>query len=673
MKWILLILTLIITRNSIEPEPEWNFDEQLNSYFLSRVQQIEESHRAKSTFTKENYQALQEEARQQLLDMLGLHPLPDKTDLNVRITSEKEYEYFVVENIVFESMPGLYVTGNIYRPKVVKEPLPAILYVCGHATVEKDGYNYGAKANYQHHPAWYARNGYICLILDTVQLGEIEGIHHGLYRYDRWWWLSKGYTPAGVEAWNGIRALDYLESRPDVDVSNIGMTGRSGGGATSWWVGALDKRVKAIAPIAGITDLRNHVVDGCVERHCDCMYFANSYQWDYPMLGLLMAPRPLLIANSDKDAMFPLDGVYRTYEKMKSYYDLLGASDLIALNIVGGGHQDIQDIQIPTFRWFNRFLKNDNPLIGLAATKYLPPEALRVLSDIPGDERNTSIDQHFVNPAISILQDTSHKDYNRWKQKISEDLKANVFMAWPPNSEYQLGKINEFESTEVQLDLYNLRSQEYIDLPLMILRHGEKQSATGIIKILDDEEWKKLQPFLSRTFGKNDIWQNSLPGMAEDSSLEVELKDAGMIVYLPMRGAGISAYSADIRQQVHIKRSYYLLGETLQSAQTFDLGQGLKAIKDLFPNIKSVYASGQTGVMLIYAALDQSGYELWLNSPSRTHKEGPFYLNVLRYVDIPDVLLMTSLTNTIHLEEEGHDYEELIKYIGDKKDFKILF
>jgi len=469
MKWILLVLTLIITRTSFEPEPKWNFDEQLNSYFLNRVRQIEDSDRVKSAFSKENYKVVQDGARQQLLDMLGLLPFPEKTDLNVRITSVKEYEYFVVENIVFESMPGLYVIGNIYRPKVVRDPLPAILYVCGHATVEKDGYNFGAKANYQHHPAWYARNGYICLILDTVQLGEIEGIHHGLYRYDRWWWLSRGYTPAGVEAWNGIRALDYLVSRPDVDASNIGMTGRSGGGATSWWVGALDERIKVIAPVAGITDLRNHVLDGCVERHCDCMYFTNSYQWDYPLLGLLMAPRPLLIANSDKDAMFPLDGVYRTYEKMKSYYEVLGVNDLIALNIVGGGHQDIQDIQIPTFRWFNRFLKNDNALIGLAATKYLPPEALRVLDELPDDEINTSIDQHFVHPAISILQDTTFEDYNLWKQEIYEDLKANVFMAWPETREYQLGKIGELNSNKAQLDLYNLRSQEYIELPLMVL------------------------------------------------------------------------------------------------------------------------------------------------------------------------------------------------------------
>ena len=124
-----------------------------------------------------------------------------------------------------------------------------------------------------------------------------------------WWWASQGYTPAGVEAWNGIRGIDYLQSRPEVDGERIGVTGRSGGGAYSWWVAALDERVKAAVPVAGITSMRNHVVDGCVEGHCDCMYQLNSQGWDFAMISSLVAPRALLISNTDKDRIFPLDGV----------------------------------------------------------------------------------------------------------------------------------------------------------------------------------------------------------------------------------------------------------------------------------------------------------------------------------------------------------------------------
>ena len=114
----------------------------------------------------------------------------------------------------------------------------------------------------QHHGIWFARNGYACLVIDTLQMGEIEGIHHGTYRYDRWWWHARGYTSAGVEAWNCIRALDYLQSREEVDGERLGVTGRSGGGAYSWWIAAIDERIKAAVPVAGIASLRNHVVDG---------------------------------------------------------------------------------------------------------------------------------------------------------------------------------------------------------------------------------------------------------------------------------------------------------------------------------------------------------------------------------------------------------------------------
>src|SRR5262249_46856047 len=126
-----------------------------------------------------------------------------------------------------------------------------------------------------------------CLILDTLQLGEIPGIHHGSFpQHKMWWWHTLGYTPAGIECWNGMRALDYLQTRKEVDPKRIGVTGRSGGGATSWWVAAADERVQCIVPVAGIADLQAHLIGetpvhkgtpprfekGVVSGHCDCMY-----------------------------------------------------------------------------------------------------------------------------------------------------------------------------------------------------------------------------------------------------------------------------------------------------------------------------------------------------------------------------------------------------------------
>jgi hypothetical protein len=235
-------------------------------------------------------------------------------------------------------------------------------------------------------------------VIDTVELGEIHGEHHGTFSKGRFWWWSRGYTPAGVEAWQGIRALDYLETRPDVDKTRFGVTGRSGGGAYSWYIAALDERIKAAAPTAGITTLRNHVVDGCVEGHCDCMFMNNTYRWDYDKVAALVAPRALCIVNTDKDNIFPIDGVFKIYQSTRRIYKLLGAEKNIGLQIAEGPHADTQPLNTGEFHWMSRFLQAADAMSTLdsPAVHSIPMEKLRVFNELPKDERNTKLDESFV-------------------------------------------------------------------------------------------------------------------------------------------------------------------------------------------------------------------------------------------------------------------------------------
>src|SRR5258708_2782615 len=133
------------------------------------------------------------------------------------------------------------------------------------------------------------------------------------------------------------------------------------------------------APVAGITDLQNYVVDGTVEGHCDCMFVVNTYRWDYPQVAALVAPRPLLIGNTDSDSIFPLDGVMRLHNKVRNIYQLYGngAKTNLGLIIAEGPHKDTQNLQLPVFRWFNRYLKGADPVIEMAATNFFQPEQLR--------------------------------------------------------------------------------------------------------------------------------------------------------------------------------------------------------------------------------------------------------------------------------------------------------
>src|SRR5207247_7225110 len=174
-------------------------DKMLADYFRAETAQLSERCLA-GIKTLDEWTSRREKYRRQLLEMLGLSPLPQKTDLNPVVTGQVEADSFAVEKLHFQSLPGLYVTGNLYLPKNLNKPAPAILYVCGHGPVIKNGISYGNKVSYQHHGAWYAQHGYLCLIIDTLQLGEIHGLHHRTYKAGWWCWIARGYTPAGVKA-----------------------------------------------------------------------------------------------------------------------------------------------------------------------------------------------------------------------------------------------------------------------------------------------------------------------------------------------------------------------------------------------------------------------------------------------------------------------------------------
>ncbi len=105
--------------------------------------------------------------------MLGLDPMPVRTPLKATVTGKAQHEDFEVWKVNYQSMPRLSETGNPYVPKGLKKRAPTILYVCGRGRVKKDDISYGNKVHYHHHGSWFARNGYVCLTIDTLQLGEI--------------------------------------------------------------------------------------------------------------------------------------------------------------------------------------------------------------------------------------------------------------------------------------------------------------------------------------------------------------------------------------------------------------------------------------------------------------------------------------------------------------------
>ncbi len=611
----------------------------------------------------EDWQAQREEYRQQLLEMLGLDPLPEKTPLQATVTGKVEQEEFVVENVHFQSRPGLYVTGNLYLPKNLDKPAPAVLYVCGHAQVKKDGVSFGNKTAYQHHGAWFARNGYACLTIDTLQLGEIEGIHHGTYRYKMWWWLNRGYTPAGVEAWNCVRALDYLESRPEVDAQRMGVTGRSGGGAYSWWIAAIDDRIQCAVPVAGITDLQNHVVDGVVEGHCDCMFMLNTYRWDYPQVAALVAPRPLLITNTDTDRIFPLDGVVRTFEKVREVYALHKAADKVGLTIGPGGHMDTQDIQVDAFRWFNLHLKGDKDPIADVATKYSEPEPLKVFpaDQLPEDRRNEEIHETFVAAAPAPEVPQTKEAWNALRDGWRQALLEKSFRAWPADAgPLEVKEVFAKENQGVKLAAYDFTSQGPVRLRLYVAhRAGLDKPELTVLNVLDDEAWNEFLATYRPAFDA-ELKEETLPDADAEAFKQTHAmfqSSPWVMAYVAPRGVGPTAWDQSERKQTQHRRRFYLLGQTQEGMQVWDARRAIQAARslDLLKDAPLWLQSERVmaGVTLYAALFEPDITRLDLHSPPLSHRDGPYLLNVGRYLDLPQTVAMAAEHSQVVIYQDG--------------------
>jgi cephalosporin-C deacetylase-like acetyl esterase len=657
-----------------DPKSETQRGEKLLDAYLRRETQRLADSCLSDIKSKEDWLQKRPELHRQFLEMLGLWPLPPRTDLKPVITGKINTERFIVEKLHFQSMPGLYVTANLYVPKLTNYPAPAVVYVCGHGPTVVDGVPYGNKVTYHHHAIWFAEHGYVCIVLDSLELGEIPGVHHGTYRLHQWWWQTVGYTPAGVECWNAMRAIDYLQSRIEVDRQRIGVTGRSGGGATSWWVGAADERVGCIIPVAGIADLQAHVVAGVAPRyrqgvvsgHCDCMYFNNTYRWDFPMVAALCAPRPLLLGNSDADDIFPVPGYRRLADKVQRLYALLGASEKFALLETKGPHKDTPELRLGAYRWMNRWLTGNNAEVTEPDRPRLTPAQLKVLDRRPDDALNGMIQETFVKPAHPQLPESPAVARSWWEGQRQEWLRAlpdKVFRGWPSSPPpLNLRASADVRKKGVRLRAFDFTSEENIDLRLWLLTADKvAKPSVVILTALDEPGWQEWLTELGPGF-KDALQISQEPALKE--SLFTQNRQAmeayrWAFAFVAPRGIGPTRWAEpESFEDIQIRRRFALLGQALDGQRVWDIRRAAEALHG-FSEMKSVpvwlQGKGQMAGIVLYAAIFEPAVarlDLW--NPPASHREGPIFLNVRRILDMPQaVALGLSKEIRIYVKDEA--------------------
>jgi len=227
--------------------------------------------------------------------------LPARSPLHAKTTGTRKGDGFRVENVVFQSRLQHYVTGNLYIPDG-DGPFPGVLIACGHSGLGK------AYAPYQKAAMLMARNGMLALVYDPIGQGERlsylkgsrnAGLQHKLDNVNA---ILVGRTAVGYQAWDGIRAVDYLMSRPELDRSRqIGMTGNSGGGAQTMYLMALDDRIGPAAPSCHITTLERNFELGGAGDGCQSPPLTGAVGIDHPDFFVMRAPRPAMILSAERD------------------------------------------------------------------------------------------------------------------------------------------------------------------------------------------------------------------------------------------------------------------------------------------------------------------------------------------------------------------------------------
>jgi len=301
--------------------------------------------------------AFQQKRRDFLLWTLG--EMPERTPLNARVTGTIEGDGFTIEKLLFESQPGFHVTGNLYRPQG-PGPFPAILHPCGHSENGK------AAGVYQQVNRLLARNGFIVLCYDPIGQGERKQIfapdgnpsHRATSEHQELGVAAilLGRSLASYMVWDGVRGVDYLRSRPDVDPDRIGCTGNSGGGNMTSFLMAYDERIAAAAPGCFMTTHRRKNESpgpGDAEQN---LFAQIRDGFDHPDFILTRAPKPTLILAATEDFV-PIEGAWEAFRQAKRVYTRLGYPERIDLVETRATHGFSRRLREGAVRFFARWLQ----------------------------------------------------------------------------------------------------------------------------------------------------------------------------------------------------------------------------------------------------------------------------------------------------------------------------
>ncbi|MCY3770461.1 MAG: acetylxylan esterase [Gemmatimonadetes bacterium] len=376
--------------------------------------------------TKEAWEKRARSLREHILVSMGLWPNPTRSLLNAEITHRVEREGYSIENVRFQSLPGFYVTGNLYRPagdegSGDEDPRPAILNPHGHWTEGR--LNHEPDGSIPARCINFALQGYVAFAWSMAGYNDSTQLAHRTFGDDRK--LLWGLSLMGLQLWNGMRSIDFLQSLPDVDNSRIACTGASGGGTQTFLLTAVDDRVKAAAPVNMVSA---HMQGGCIcENGPNLRIDTNNME-----IAALAAPRPLLLVSATGD--WTVNTPVLEYPAIRAVYALYDAEDCLTEVQIDAGHNYNAASREAVYAWFGKWMleEESDDRFSDRTVEVEPPE--RMLAVTPETKPDVWIDEDGLTSGwierarkqLDKMKPADAKSLRRFRQVMSAGFRSII-------------------------------------------------------------------------------------------------------------------------------------------------------------------------------------------------------------------------------------------------------
>ena len=394
-------------------------------------------------YTKEEWLATAAELRTHILVSNGLIPMLEKTPLNAQVFDRIERADYTVEKVYFEALPGFFTTGNLYRPKGKTGPFPGIVSPHGHwgrgrlENLER-GSIPGRCIN-------FAKQGYVIFSYDMVGYNDsgkqikhhYGGAHEGLW----------GLSAMALQLWNGVRAVDFLQSLPDVDPEQIGCTGASGGGTQTFMLTAIDDRIQVAAPVNMISA---HMQGSCLCENAPNLRLTLSNL----EIGAMMAPRPLLLVSATGDWTKNTPTV--EYPAIRSIYAHFDAEDKIHEVQVDAEHNYNKESREAVYAWFGKWFLGEDDASQLKEVPFEveADDALLAFSNraipyyaLDGEELRLAW-SHNAKKQLEARKPTDASTLKAFQSEMGLVLKHALSIQAPAASELKVEELGEIERAD---------------------------------------------------------------------------------------------------------------------------------------------------------------------------------------------------------------------------------